>query len=170
MIRRGTEGTEEIKVGDVFNFQYLDMKGQSYTDRYWCFDGRLVADMSNGSIILVDTYYGSGGNRTFTPDDARAQGTLTFVCNVNEVQEMQSYEARYYDEADVFNLSYQHGCYERFVRRKDAKRSRVAMMKYLRGEMKEAKEAVDSAVRKVEFVARNLQVVEDSADLEKVWI
>jgi hypothetical protein len=162
--------TLSIRPGDVFAFKYHMRPGDTYTDRYWCFDGQLVADMHNGEIILVDTYWGdSGSNRRFTQEEAKAQGTLTLVCNMDEVEPIKD-GVYYYDEKDVFDLSHQHGCYKRLMKRKGAPRSRDAMLAHLRGKMQEAKRKVELAVHDVEFLAVNIHVVQEADDLEKVWV
>lgn len=160
-----------IKLGDVFRFKYHDMKGQSYTDRYWCFDGQLVAVPSNGRVILRDTYYqfADGDGRFFEVEDAQAQGTLAFVCNLNDLETARAYETRYYDEADLFDLSYQHRCYAKLMKRKGAKRSREAMYRALALDRKEAEESLRAAISKLEWIARTRQIVEDASDLEKVY-
>ena len=162
----------KVKPGDVYRFRYHDMKGQSYTDRYWCFDGQLVAVPSNGRLILRDTYdyqFAEGDGRFFEVEAAVAEGELTFVCNLNDLEPAQEHETRYYNEADLFDLSYQHGCYPKLMKRKGAKRSREAMYKALAKDRTEAEADLRAAVQKLEWIARTRQVVEDATDLEKIY-
>lgn len=160
-----------VKPGDVFKFLYTDMKAQSYTDRYWCFDGQLVAVPCNGRLILRDTYYqfAEGDGRFFEVEDAQAEGELTLKCNLNDLEPAQQYDTRCYDAADLFDLSYQHRCYPKLMKRKGAKKSREAMYLALAMDRKEAEENLRAAISKLEWIARTRQVVEDATDLEKVY-
>lgn len=158
----------EIKLGDVFRFQYTYQPGER--DRYWCFDGQLVATAHNGGIMLVDTYWcTSGSNRQFTQEEAEAKGTLKLVCNLNEVEEIKD-GTFYYDEKDVFDLSYQHNCYKRFMKRKGAPRSRDAMRAHLQGLIQKARADVSHAVSRCEFLAQSIHALDGASDLEKVWL
>ena len=162
----------EVKPGDVYRFRYHNMNGQSYTDRYWCFDGQLIADMRNGEIVLKDTYwsFGEGGEgRRFTLEEAVREGSLEFICNLKDLEPAQSHEVRYYDAADLFDLSYQSRCYAKLMKRKGAKKSREAMYKALSADRREAEESLRAAVSKLEWIARTRQVVEDAADVEKLY-
>lgn len=163
----------EVRPGDVFRLS-LKPNGRSITDNYWCFDGQLIATVRNGEIILRDTYWSfddvhSSSGRTYTMGEAVAAGDLTFVVNLDELVSAQTHERRYYDEADLFDLSYQSRCYPKLMKRKGAKKSREAMYRALAQDRKEAEEALSSAIHKLEWIARTRQVVEDAADVEKVF-
>lgn len=136
-----THAAPVLKEGDVYRFRYSDeVRKQWRTDPNWCFDGQL--EVKNGK--LVDTYWRSSG-------DARVvkltEGAFVFVCNLNDVREIRESETLQYDEADVFNLSYQHGCYRRFVVRKDAKPSAERMLEEVRKKQAEVRAEIDYAIR-----------------------
>lgn len=133
---------QALTEGDVYNFTYSDAeRARTRMDLNWCFDGQVV--VRNGR--LCDTYWGfnSGESRIVTPE----QGTLTFVCNLNDVIEIQHYQTRRYDDADVFNLSHQHGCHKLFVRRKDAQPSATKMLAQIDDRMREVRHEAERAVR-----------------------
>lgn len=164
----------EVKAGDVYRFTWKPTDPVPGRDLYWCFDGQLIAVPRNGDLLLVDTYWrfgelGGDTGKTFTVEEAKKRGNLVFVCNLNDLEPAQGHETRYYDKADLFDLSYQHRCYPKLMKRKGAKRSREAMYMALAQDRKEAEENLRSAVHKLEWIARTSQVVQDAADLEKVY-
>lgn len=173
-MNKATLDTKEIKAGDVYSFRWKATTNRPGHDPYWCFDGQLIAVAHNGGLLLVDTYWDFGKSlgdsaKTFTIDEAMERGNLKFVCNLHDVEPAQNHDARYYDEADLFDLSYQRRCYTKLMKRKGAKKSREAMYRALAQDRKEAEEMLRSAIHKLEWVARTRQVVEDAADVEKVY-
>lgn len=128
-----TETQIQFREGDVFRFRYSDeriAKARAvHHDLHWCFDGQVI--VRDGK--LCDTYWAgyrlsSGGDqKVVTPED----GTLEFICNLNDVERIKEYQTRYYDESEVFNLSYQHGCYRFFAVKKGQPRNQCAMLAWL---------------------------------------
>jgi hypothetical protein len=155
-----TETAIELREGDVFDFTYSPETweraklGLGHGDLHWCFDGQLV--VRNGR--LLDTYWGGftpyGDGRSFTLAEAQAQGTLTFVCNLDDVRLVTADELRHYDEADCFNLSHQHSCHKVYAVRKDAHRSRDRMLAELAKRIRHEQDELESATR---HAARELQ-------------
>jgi hypothetical protein len=140
-----------IREGDVFRFQWSEAeyaKVRPGGDLNWCFDGQLV--MRNGK--LWDTYWGFDGfscdSKWFTKADAEARGTLTFVCNLNDVEIVRDRSRlRYFDDADCFNLCYQHGCYKQYAVRKGAQRSQTKMLSEVEEKVRNVRGEIESAVR-----------------------
>lgn len=141
------------KEGDVFAFSYSE---ETYAaaggrDLRWCFDGQLVYR----DDLLNDTYWGLGRSygegRHFTVEEAKAKGALTFLCNLNDVEQIQEYEFPLYAEGDAWNLSHQHGCYRYFVRRKGAKKSADLMRQALHARVETERSNVTSAIRTLEW-------------------
>ena len=160
-----------VQEGDVYRFSY-NAESQPF-DPHHCFDGQLIARWNGGRMSLEDTYWGFAGgssNRWFYVENAKEKGALTFVCNLSEVVDIEHYNLHYWAREDVFNLSHQHGCYKKFVRRKDALRSKEAMLSHLYGQLQEARQEVNSALSKVERAAKKIQEVETSDDLNEVYI
>lgn len=155
-----TESTTDVltlREGDVYRFSYSDeARAKWRTDPYWCFDGQVV--VRDGQ--LVDTYWGGlkgyGDSRVVKPTD----GTLTFVCNLGDVREIQEYERHNYAEADVFNLSSQHWCHKQWFVRKDAGRSAEAMVAWLREESRKTRSDIDLAMRRLERLAEQRIIIE----------
>src|SRR5690554_3386380 len=92
-----------LREGDVYRFSYHQDRARG--DLSWCFDGQVV--VRDGR--LVDTYWGGtavdyGDGRVVQP----SEGTLTFVCNLADVEDIHESERRYYADEDVIDLSWQH--------------------------------------------------------------
>src|ERR1051325_4089891 len=128
-----TATTIEPKDGDVYQFVYSEeswkraKSGVGHGDLRWCFDGQLI--FRDG--LLCDTYWGldwrGDTGRYFTIAEAVAKGTLTFVCNLNDVEKIPDYDFPLYAAGDAFNLTHQHGCYKYFVKRRGAKKDAELM-------------------------------------------
>jgi metal-sulfur cluster biosynthetic enzyme len=112
----------EIKVNDVYRFRYNEETKKKMFDSSWSFDGQLIVKEKNESLYLEDTYWNSS-NVIFTLEEILEKGTLTFVCNLDEVKEIREYDIQYYDDKDIFDLSYQHHCYIKYYIKNDTKRS-----------------------------------------------
>lgn len=148
-----------IKANDVFHFQWNKKYYEEHRDPNWCFDGQLVArETPNKSLLLVDTYWCSGSdNISFTPEEAEAKGTLTFVCNLDDVTDCHEDVTMYYDQKDWFNLSYQHGCYKRYVLKKGAQRSQKQMILSIQ-------EKIDDTTRKIRWMEDDLKAAQQTLE------
>ena len=138
----------------MYRFVYSpEVVERTRRDLYWCFDGQVV--VRNGK--LVDTYWGECGEaRVVKP----SEGTLTFVCNLNDTREIKEWERRYYRDEDVFNLSRQHGCYKYFAVLKETQRSAEKMLAWLDEESAAAKQEIRSRIATLERLATQRARVE----------
>lgn len=160
-----------MRLNEVYRFSYSAEARAAMFEPHHCFDGQLIVRArDDGSLFLHDTFWGGSGGRTFTLEEARAKGELTFVCNLDDVEKIKDYEAPYYAEGDVFNLTSHHGHSKRFVKRKGALRSRDAILAHLHERLSSARREVDSAVSRVEWMAREIQRVETATDLEALCL
>ena len=168
---RQSDPRGDLREGNVYRFSYSEAEREK-ANKGWsgslhhCFDGTVV--VRNGR--LVDTYWDSSNQgRVVTPE----QGTLTFVCNLNEVRKVAEYETLQYDEADVFDLRYNHGCIKGWMVRNDAKPSAKRMLDEVRKKLnaveKELQRAVNSAATDM-FMLGELQARLESGDMSrKPW-
>jgi hypothetical protein len=143
---------DTIREGDVFRFRYSDTTKRFMP--YHCFDGQLIAfKQPDGSLLLRDTYWlhacpdfkERSDTRTFTEAEAREQGELAFVCNLGQTDRIEKYALPYYDEADVFDLSHQHGCYPYFALRKGAEKSPDKIRRVIGERIAEARRKIELA-------------------------
>lgn len=143
----------ELRVGDVFAFAYSEESwnkartGLGHGDLRWAFDGQLV--FRDGA--LIDSYWGLGGNaadgRQFSFAEAEAKGTLTFLCNLNDVELIRQDEFPLYTKGDAFDLSYNHGCHKYFVRKRGATKNSTLMLAALNDKVSAAEHEIQQAVR-----------------------
>lgn len=150
-----TTFVEEVKVreGDVFRFSYSDAYRQKANghDLHWCFDGQLIVQ-ANGR--LVDTYWGSpgvDGRQWATFADAERDGTLTFVCNLHDVDVVEEYITRAYAAEDVFNLTSHHGYRRKFAIRRGAIPVQALMLQRIDARIQEIQENAKCVARAAEF-------------------
>lgn len=138
----------QFRENDVYLFRYNEAELKARFSPYHCFDGQLIVKVnSKGEKYFVDTYWASKndgfagfqeGVKSKTIDEALSQGELTFVCNLNDVEEIKEWEREYYDDEDIFDLSYQHHCYSYFVKKKGAVRSQAKMLQSIKTKIEEA--------------------------------
>lgn len=151
----------EIKENDVFNFTYNEnyMKNNPYY--YWCFDGQLIVKKdSNGKLYLKDTYSDSEC-KIFTLEKALKEGSLTFICNLNDVEPIDQYYVNYYSDEDVFNLSYQSGCHKAYYLRKGANRSIAKMKSVIENNISEAQDQIETEKQYIEHCKEKLEKVKN---------
>lgn len=155
-----------IKENDIFDFRYkseeIERMGGHWFAQH-CFDGQLVAKRIDGKWTLTDTYwsFGNCGNsRRWSLAESMKKGSLRLICNLDDVEKIDRYLTQYYDDKDLFNLSYQHGCYEFYAIRKGASRSSEKMLNTLNDKIRKAKSDIESTIREIE------QLTEQKTKLE----
>lgn len=161
----------ELQEGDVYRFSYSQAEREKAAQGWsgslhHCFDGTVV--VRGGK--LVDTYWDSSNQgRVVTPE----QGELTFVCNLNEVRNVAEHETLQYDESDVFDLRYNHGCIKRWMVRNDAKPSAKRILDEIRKKRNAVENEMQRAVRSAltdMFMLGELQARLEAGDLSrKPW-
>jgi hypothetical protein len=163
-----------IKTGDVFSFSYKPEYVCTHHEPYHCFDGQLIASVDDdGNVTLTDTYWMGGqssSEKQFTLEEALKVGSLTFRFNVNDVVICNESDKAYYKYTDIFNFSYQHGCYKRFVRKKDAKRDKEVILNSLRYKIQELESELQYTKRDLANMNDLLKDVEGGKDLDSVYI
>jgi hypothetical protein len=154
----GLNAAPVIKAGDIYRFRYsvAERERMRFTADH-CFEGLLHVRELNGELRLVDTYWGIGGDgRMFTLQDAERKGTLTFYCNLHDVEPIKEYEQVYYADEDLFTVSEQHACVPRRVhwfKRKGAERNADKMLRVLGEQVRECQQTIASATRKLADLA-----------------
>lgn len=144
-----------VREGDVFRFSYSEAtrKKNPGWDYHWCFDGQLVAD-DRGR--LRDTYWSSGGSdgkSWESREAAERDGTLTFVCNMKDVDVMEEWQTRRFSPEDVFDLTQHHGYRKKFAVRKGAQPNQALMLERIDEHIAKRLEDAESAARSAKFDA-----------------
>lgn len=152
-----------LREGDVFRFSYSEAERAKRFEPHHCFDGQVV--VRGGK--LCDTYWGFDGNepRIVTPE----QGELRFLCNLGDVRDIRPHEERHYAPEDVFNLSYQHGCYKRYVVNKGAAPNAERMLKEIAEKMHDTERQIQSACRSLMELAVVKSRIEAGDLSRKPW-
>jgi hypothetical protein len=161
----------QVKENDVFHCRFT----QSYCNKRvgWdlrhCFEGTLVAKDVNGEIVLFDTFWGIGRtseNKWFTLDQIGVDIEIEYYCNLDEIEKMEDAD-KYYDEKDVFHLSEQHGCSERYrytFIRKGAQRSAAKMIEVAKYLIEGKESEIRSAEWRIEDLRKTIDKI-NSGDL-----
>lgn len=142
-----------MKINDVFDFRYNEKELKERFMLNHCFDGQLIVRQGReGKLILHDTFWGinNGESRQFEIEEAEKLGSLKFVTNLDDVEKIQEWEVNYYADEDVFNLSYQHGCYKFFVKKNGAKKSKDKMLSVIQRKIAEKRNELNSLASELE--------------------
>lgn len=159
----------QFNENDVFSFRYNEAELKARFSPHHCFDGQFIVKVnSKGEKYFVDTYWASKYDgftayqdvKSRTIDEAISQGELTFICNLNDVEEIKEWEKEYYDDEDIFNLSYQHNCYSFFVKKKGAEKSQSKMLQSIKTKIEEAEYKKQSAERDIVRYNETLKKIE----------
>jgi len=154
----------EFKVNDVYEFRYNAEMVKKLVYPYHCFDGTLIVrKFDDGSLRLVDTYWNSD-NRTFTIEKALKEGELTFICNLDEVDELKGFGTEYYDDSDVIRLKIHAGYRNETYLKKGAVKSKDKMISVIKEKIEIEENNIRSANRYIGLLAETLKKVE-SGDL-----
>jgi hypothetical protein len=164
----------EIKEGDVFRWFYKNdeeyrAKHSGSGTAYWCMDNQAVAFNHSGNLVLVDTYWdGPDYNLIRVSDNTKFldidKVDLEFVCNINDLQGLHSWEIEDYDK--VYNLSYQKGSYKVFATDLQAYQkgpSKEAVLKKLQTQLQRAREDLRSAQWSITQIEKEIEDLEWTA-------
>lgn len=158
----------DIKLNDVYSFEFNEEYLKKHDNPYHCFDGQLIVRDYDGELRLKDTFYSD--SKSFTLEELEGMGTLTFRCNLDDVVDCRESDRMYYAEGDVIDLSYQHGCYKSFVRKKDAKRSKDVMCREIGKKMDEVKNSIRRHMEDYGRLYHLKELIERGEDLDKIYI
>lgn len=150
---------KEVKEGDVYVFRYKDTKDRF--EPYHCFDGTLIARVKgDGELHFVDTYWELSDSRCFTIEDAFRLGKMKFLCNLECVDNIDKSNTKYYDEDDVIHLRIHAGYRDKYYIKKGTKRSKYAMMKYIKRKIRDEESNIKYSKRQIEICNDKLKEVE----------
>lgn len=155
---KGIQGLD-LKINDVYSFYFNEEYRNKHSYSNHCFDGQFVVKQEeDGEFYFLDTYWASkhdgfkhwGDHRTMSVENAIKNGTLKFICNLDDVEEIREHDMIYYADEDLFNLSYQHGCYKFFVKKKGAIRSAEKMEAVILERISSSEHKIGSLKRDIE--------------------
>ncbi len=150
----------KIQEQDVFKFRYKN-NDKVRIDLYHCFDGILVAKGgSDGKIYLEDTFW-SSDSRRFTPKEAFEKGELTYICNLDEMADIEKYEKCYYDDDSIITLSIHKGYRPHYLIKKGTQRSQSKMIQTILQRIKEEHSTIRMADNSLKTLNEKLKKVQD---------
>jgi hypothetical protein len=151
----------EIKENDVYRFRFNEAELKKRFEPWHCFDGKLVVFKNReGELRLRDTYWSTGSSRAFTLDEVLKIGSIELICNADEVDPTDEFAYKYYEDDDIYDLSYQHRCCKRYALRRGAEKSKQKMLKTLYGKLSDTQHEIEFAERQLETINENIQKVE----------
>lgn len=149
-----------FRVNDVYQFRYNAEMVEKLVYPYHCFDGTLtVRATDNGKLILVDGYW-SSDNRTFTIDEAFEQGTLEFLCNLDDVVETSDSSNKYYDDDDLITVCHHAGYRNKYYLKKGAEKSISKMLSVLGNQIDYERHLIESSKRNIEMIKKKIERLE----------
>lgn len=161
-----------IREGDVYGFRFNEEETKKRFEPYHCFDGQLTVKKDySGKLRFFDSYWNFSGDctKTFTLQEALKYGTLTFKCNMEDVEEMYRGEENCLSDQDIIDLSNQHGCHKRLVKRKGAQPCKEKMKAVLLEKIASKRSEIESAQSTIEWLKKDLAKVV-AGDLSNVYI
>lgn len=151
----------QFRVNDVFNFRYKPDEAKKRFEPYHCFDGTLVVKKcGEDKLYLVDTYWSIGDSRIFTPDEALEKGELTFLCNLEEMDDIKEMETLYYDDADIVKMHIHAGYRSRFLIKKGVQRSQAKMLQSIKQKIEDEHSKIRSAENSLKWHNEPLKKIE----------
>ena len=151
----------ELKLNDVYRFCYNKIWIEKIFMPDHCFDRQLIVRGDENGLYLRDTYWGSGEGKSFTLEEALKKGILTFVCNLDDVEEIKEYDTQYYADGDIFDLSSQHHCYRKFYIKKGVSRLSEKMKAVLNEKITKSKHEIEWETFQIKRNEEKLQELEN---------
>lgn len=148
--------------GDIYFWRYADDIGRSYSELYHCKSRKAV--VVNGR--LIDTFWSSGSDGSVV-DPSRV--VLDFKGNTAELRLIREWEVKYYDEQDVVDMRHSNSMRAEIYVKKDARRSRDAMLKHITEMESEQESAIRSAKYKLELLTKSREAVK-AGKLDEVCV
>lgn len=148
-----------IKENDVFNANYKKGFEKSQIELSWNLDCQLIARKDkDGDIVLFDSFgsayydfnddgvydFSFPSSKMFFVENALKRFDLTFKCNLSDIERINYGDRHYYNEGDVFDLSYHENLYCLFFIKKGVKKSKEKLLNAIDEKLKDAVEKIEN--------------------------
>lgn len=151
---------------DVFKFRYSEEYIKNYKgigDLYHCFDGTLIEkEYSNGDKYWEDTYWSSDNRRFDSMEDIISKGTIEFICNLDEMEEISEHQEKYYNPDDVVYISIHKGYRSKYLIKKGVEKSKDIILKGLKNKIDEIQSNIEYEIRKIESLKKDIEEIENN--------
>jgi len=160
----------KISEGDVYLFRYSPKKEHGWDGRYHCFEGYLVAIKEDDEIVFYDTYWGindkSGRRFKITEIELEVSkgGAFDYFFNFKDVTLIESWEAKHYDDKDIFRVSRQKACSDGciyYYKKNGSERSQETMLQCVREKIKEEERNIDHAISNIKSLTIKKHEIEN---------
>lgn len=148
---------------DVYKFRYSEefIKNNPNRDLYHCFDGILIERERNGVPYYEDTYWTSDNKIFASMDYIESLGDVKFICNLDEMEEIDEWKSKYYNEEDVVFLGIHKGYRSKYLIKKGTQMSKDVVIQGLRNKISELEENIQYETRKIEWLKKDIEEVEN---------
>lgn len=150
-----------LKENDVYKFRFNEheLKNRQYPNH--CFDGTLIVKKySDNRFFLEDTYWSCGESKSFTLSKAIELGSLTFLCNLDEMQDIERYEVDYYNDSDIVELTIHAGDRNRILIKKGTQRSQSKMLESIKRRISDKQDTIKYAESSLKQLNETLLKIE----------
>lgn len=148
---------------DVYKFRYSEeyTASKKPSDLYHCFDGTLVEKEHDGKAYYQDTYWSGNDNRVFgSMQEMLDKGSVEFLCNLDDMEEIEEHQAKYYSKDDVVYLSIHKGYRSKYLIRKGTERSKEAILCGIREKIMDIESNIEYEKRKLESLRKSIEEIE----------
>jgi hypothetical protein len=147
---------------DVYRFRYSEeFKKNNPRDLYHCFDGILIERERNGVPYYEDTYWTSDNKIFASMDYIESLGDVKFICNLDEMEEIDEWKSKYYNEEDVVFLGIHKGYRSKYLIKKGTQMSKDVVIQGLKNKISELEENIQYETRKIEWLKKDIEDVEN---------
>lgn len=138
-----------LKNGDIYFWRYKDTSNYN-SDPYWCRSQKAI--VRDGK--LYDTYWHSFSDRkVINPDEAE----LTYKGNIDELEEISSWDAKYYDSSVLVDMRHSNSSSERVYVKAGSTRSLEKVFLLI----EESKQFYEDRIKSSKWSIEYLEVLED---------
>lgn len=145
--------THELQIGDHFRWEFNDIVNIGEYS-YWCKSKMCIWDGKKFKDLFWSMGTGSE-SYTLSVEDV----LLSFMGNINDYEECNEYQLKYYDDGDILNRNHSNhskGWGNCFFIKKGAKRSREKIKQGLLYKLEEVEYKISSAISDKQMVEKEL--------------
>lgn len=160
--------TYELEIGDHFLWQYDETVNVGQYS-YWCKSRMCIWD----GKYFKDLFWSMGeGSESYSLPEEGVM--LQFIGNINEYEECNEHEMKYYEDSDILNRCHSNhskGWGNCFFIKKGAKRSREKIKQYLLYKREDAEYRIRSATRDKMEAEKDLDNLNDpDFNIDNIYI